>query len=312
MGACVGAGQQLGSARRQRPQRPLRCAARLAAPGAGEISRGAAPRFPGGGDPGLGQDDVRAAGGRRTARPARRRAGHRRGAHRAPQGAVGAGRGAARPGAGPAVLQQQPADRAGVPRRDGDLRSGRRAPHAAPGAHRAAQDAGHLRRDPSRRRRQDVGRCHPRGVRRRHPPARVDGHAVSQRRQPHPVRAVRGRTRRGAPLAGRPHLRLSRGAGRRRGPAGGLSGLLRGGTLARQRRRGARGAAGRAAVGRADRPGLAHRAGPGRGMDARGHRGRRSTAAPAACPHSRRRRHDHRLRPGRGPRLRDPADRDHV
>ena len=63
-----------------------------------------------------------------------------------------------------------------------------------------------------------------------------------------------------AALAGRPHLRLRRGAGRRRGPAGGVPGLLRRGALARQRGRGTRRPARRAAERRADRPGLAHRA----------------------------------------------------
>ena len=57
----------------------------------------------------------------------------------------------ARPCPGPEILQHQPADLAGVPRRDGHLRPGRVASDAAPGAHRAAQDPGHLRRDPPRR-----------------------------------------------------------------------------------------------------------------------------------------------------------------
>ena len=73
-------------------------------------------------------------------------------------------------------------------------------------------------------------------------------------------------------LAGRPHLRLRRGAGRRRGPAGGVHGLLGRGALARQRRRGTRGTPRRAAQRRADRPRMAHRAEPGRRVDARGDR----------------------------------------
>ncbi len=41
-------------------------------------------------------------------------------------------------------------------------------------------------------------------------------------------------------VAGRPHLRLRGGTGRRRGPPGGVPRLLRGGTVARQRGRGTR------------------------------------------------------------------------
>ena len=112
-------------------------------------------------------------------------------------------------------------------------------------------------------------------------------------------------------LAGRPHLRLRRRAGRRRGPAGGVHGLLGRGAVARQRGRGTRRAAGRAAQRRADRTGLAHRAQPGRRMDARGDRGRRHPAAAEAPARARRRRHDHRLRPDRRPRLRRAADHAH-
>ena len=59
------------------------------------------------------------------------------------------------------------------------------------------------------------------------------------------------------------------------------------GALAGQRRRGARRTAGRAAVRRADRTGVAHGAGPRRRMDARGDRRGRSAAAPdcaRTCP----------------------------
>ena len=66
----------------------------------------------------------------------------------------------------------------------------------APGAHRAAQDPGRLRRDPPRRRCQDLGRRHPRSLQRRHPPTCLDGHPISQRRQPHPVRQLRAGRRR--------------------------------------------------------------------------------------------------------------------
>ena len=120
-----------------------------------------------------------------------------------------------------------------------------------------------------------------------------------------PVRHLRARRRRPDALAGRPHLRLRRGAGRRRGPAGGVPGLLGRGAMARQRGRGTRGTPRRAAERRADRPRLAHRAEPGRRVDARGAAGRRHPAHPAARRRrARRGRHGHRLRPDRRPRLR--------
>ena len=144
--------------------------------------------------------------------------------------------------AGPEVLQLQRADVVGVPRRGRHLRPGRQPPDPSPRAHREPQDAGDLRRDPPRRRRQELGRGHPRGLRRCDPAAGADRHAVPQRRQRHPVCHLRARTRDGLhALPGRPHLRLRRGAGRRRGAAGGVHGLLGRGALARQRRRGALG-----------------------------------------------------------------------
>ena len=157
----------------------------------------------------------------------------------------------------------------GVPRRRRHLRPGGQPSGPAPGPHREPQDPGRLRRDPPRRRREELGRGDPRGVRRRDAPARADRHAVPQRRQPDPVRHLRARPRRARALAGRPHLRLLRRAGRRRRAAGGVPGLLRRVALAGQRRRGARRPPRRTAERRADRPRLAHRAQPGGRMDAR-------------------------------------------
>ena len=114
----------------------------------------------------------------------------------------------------------------GVPRRRRHLRPGGQPPEAPPGAHREPPHARRLRRDPPRRRREELGRGDPRGVRRRHAPAVADRHAVPQRRQPDPVRQLRARRRRPDALAGRPHLRLRRRAGRRRRAAGGVPGLL--------------------------------------------------------------------------------------
>ncbi len=84
------------------------------------------------------------------------------------------------------------------------------------------------------------------------------------------------------------------------------------GAVARQRGRGTCGTPRRAAHRRADRPRVAHRAEPGRRVDARG-------ASPPPTPGcSQLRQHvpdaggdGHRLRPDRRPRLRGPADQDH-
>ncbi len=54
----------------------------------------------------------------------------------------------------------------------------------------------------------------------------ADRHAVPQRRQSDPLRQLRARRRRPDALAGRPHLRLQRRIGRRRGPARGVPRLL--------------------------------------------------------------------------------------
>ena len=86
------------------------------------------------------------------------------------------------------------ADVVGVPRRRRHLRPGGQPPDPAPGAHREPPHAGGLRRDPPRRRREELGRGHPRGVRRRDPTAGADRHAVPQRRQPDPVRHLRSPT----------------------------------------------------------------------------------------------------------------------
>ena len=85
-----------------------------------------------------------------------------------------------------------------VPRRRRHLCPGGQPPGPPPGAHREPQDAGRVRRDPPRRRRQELGRGHPRGVRRRDAQAVADRHAVPQRRQRHPVRHLRARPRRAA------------------------------------------------------------------------------------------------------------------
>ena len=149
-GGVVGAGRCSTHVRRFRsPRRPG--VTRLAAACAGQIPDGGAPRFSRGGHPGRRQDDVRAAHRQRAAGRAHRRSRHDRGAYRAPQDPVGAGRRSPRHRPGPEVLQLQLADILRVPRGRRHLRPGSQPPDPAPGAHREPQDAGRLRRDPPRR-----------------------------------------------------------------------------------------------------------------------------------------------------------------
>ena len=227
-GSCVSAGPSYGFTARRR--------AGAGTPAAGLAAQRAGP-LPGRGPAGLPrgrharrrQDDLRAAGGRRAAAPTGCRRGHRGHAHRAPQAPVGAGRGAR--SASRIDPDFRNADRAAPPRTSPASRSPtprRGAPAAAPGPHREPAHAGHPRRGAPRRATPAVlGRRGPGGVRAGRPPADADRHAVPQRRQPDPVRRLRARRRRCAAQPGRPLLRLRRGAGRRRGPAGGLPGLLR-------------------------------------------------------------------------------------
>ena len=112
------------------------------------------------------------------------------------------------------------------------------------------------------------------------------------------------RWRRSAALASRPHLRLHRRAGRRRGAAGGVPGVFRRDPVAGQRGCGIRGAARRARYRRTHRTRLAHRVGPGRRVDAcRRDRGRHPAPAAARGRGTGRRRHDHRFRSAGCPRL---------
>ena len=190
------------------------------------------------------------------------------------------------------------------------LRPGGQQAAAAPRPHRGRADAGHPRRGPPRRRQPVLGRRDPRGVRARHPAALPDRHAVPLRHQPHPVRHLRRGPRRHPPLLGRLHLRLRRGAARRRRAAGALPGLRRRDALAHQGRRRGRRPARRAADQGPHRPGLAHGARPQGRVDP-GRAGRRRPPAHRGTPRrARRGRPGHRHRPDPGPRLRqDPARR---
>ena len=225
----------------------------------------AAPaRLPRGRDARRRQDDVRAVGRRRAARPPDRRPDHGRRADRAPQDPVGRGRRPGRHPDRPDVLRRQGQDLAGLRRHRGDLRRRRGQPAGDADPHRAVQDAGDPRRGAPRRRRAVVGRGRPRGVRAGRPPARADRHAVPLRRQPDPVRHLRARRRRRAALGRRLHLRLRARAGRPRRPAGAVHGLLRRDAVAHPRRRRDRRPARRAADQGPHRAGAAHRARPGR------------------------------------------------
>ncbi len=141
-------------------------AARLADGGDRRSTSTRAPRdFLAVATPGRRQDDVRAVGRRRAARPPDRRPDHRRRADRAPQAPVGRGGRPGRHPDRPGVLRRQGQDLAGLRRHRGHLRRRRGQPARAADPHRAVQDAGDPRRGAPRRRRAVVGRGRARGVR---------------------------------------------------------------------------------------------------------------------------------------------------
>ena len=112
-------------------------------------------------------------------------------------------------------------------------------------------------------------------------------------------------------LGARLHLRLRARAGRPRGAAGAVHGLLRRHAVAHPRRRRGRGAPGRAVDQGPVRAGAAHRARSGRRLDGRRARGRRPAALRGTPARARRRWAGDRDRPGRRPRLRLAAEADH-
>ncbi len=107
------------------------------------------------------------------------------------------------------------------------------------------------------------------------------------------------------------HLRLRARAGRPRGAAGAVHGLLRRHAVAHPGRRRGGGAAGRAADQGPVGAGAAHRTRPGRRLDGRRARGRRPAALRGTPARARRRWAGDRDRPGRRPRLRLAAEADH-
>ena len=197
--------------------------------------------------------------------------------------------------------------RLALQRRRPDLRAGRRQPQPPPRPHRRPTDPGRPRRDPPRRGRPELGRGHPRGLHPGPPPPGPDRHPLPLRRRPHPLRALRRRGRRDQALPGRLLLRLRRRPARRRRAPRHVPELLRADALAHPHRRGGRRPPGRAADQGHAGPGLAHRPGPGGGVDPRGAGRRRPAPDRGPPPDARRRGPRHRLRPGPGPRLRGPA-----
>ena len=142
----------------------------------------------------------------------------------------------------PEVQQFVGADVVGVPRRRRHLRPSGQPPDPAPGAHREPPHARRVRRDPPRRRREELGRGDPRGVRRCDATPRSHRHPVPQRRRRDPVRHLRAR---------RPTGLMRSQADHTYGYAEALAdGVVRpvvflaysGEPLAQQRRRGTRGA----------------------------------------------------------------------
>ena len=145
-----------------------------------------------------------------------------------------------------------------------------------------------------------------------HPAAGADRHAVPLRHQPDPVRHLRARRRRRPALASadytygyahaladhvvRPVLFMAySGEMQWRTRAGDEIAARLGEPLTKD----------------LHRPGAAHRARPARVVDAGGAGGRRPAALRGTPPRARRRRPGHRHRPGLGPRLRQAAAADH-
>ena len=140
-----------------------------------------APRLPVRGHPRGGQDDLRAA-----CRPSA--AAHpdretRRGGdpHRAPQDAVGRCRGPGRYSPGSGHRRGEAGTLQAVRRIGGDLRGGFPACLRLRGTVQPGFHAGDLRRDPSRGRHQELGRRHPAGFLRGHPPPGTNRHPVPLR-----------------------------------------------------------------------------------------------------------------------------------
>ena len=209
------------------------------------------------------------------------------------------GRGAGRHPARRRVPQRRRALLGRLPRRRGHLRPGRHGAAGAPPAHDDPAHAGDPRRDPPRRRLAVLGRRGQGRVRAGRAPADADRHAVPLRRQPDPVRRRTSAAATGC---------CGPGPTRVYGYADALrDGVVRpviflaysGETRWRTTRRRRAGRPPRRADDPGpDRPGLAHRAGPDRRLDAAGAAGRRRPAAgQAGRRHARRRRPGDRQRP---------------
>ena len=149
---------------------------------------------------------------------------------------------------------------------------------AARAAHGEPADAGHLRRDPPRRRRAVLGRRGQGGVRAGPAAARADRDAVQVGREPDSFRDLCAGGRRVQAVGVRLRVRVRSRAGRRRGAAGDLPRLLRRDALADAGGRRDHGHAGHADDEGPDRAGVADRARPVGGVDQPGARGRRQAA----------------------------------
>ena len=171
-----------------------------------------------------------------------RRPGHRRGADRTPQDSVGAGRGPASASRWTRSSPTHPrrrrrsttASSSPTPRSPATRRGIGCAPRTAARWWSSTRSTTAATRRAGARRSARRSTTPPAASRSPGTPFRSDDSAI-------PFVTYAARRRRTPALAGRPHLRLRRSAGRRRGAPGGVPGLLRRGALARQRRRGARG-----------------------------------------------------------------------
>ena len=114
------------------------------------------------------------------------------------------------------VLQLELPDLGRLPRRRGHLCPGGQPSHSGTGCAPRTARLRRLRRDPPRRRREKLGRCHPGSLRRRDPPTALTGTPFRSDDSAIPfVTYEMGPD--GFVAPGRPHLRLLRRVGRRRG-----------------------------------------------------------------------------------------------
>ena len=259
----------------------------MAGGGARALPRDRAARLPRGRDTRRRQDHVRAAHRHRAHRAPHRRPRDRGRTDGSPQAAVGGCRAPGRAAPQSRLQQRGCVGWAAVPRGRGHVRAGGGAGIPAPADHRECSHARDPRRGAPRRRRAELGRRDPRGVRAGRAAAVADRHAVPQRHGADPVRRVRAE-RQGHPhLAHRLQLRLRARPGRRRRAPRDLHVVRGQDALAHEDGRRARGSARPAGHEGCHGAGLAHRAVARGRVDARRDPRGRTAGSPRCATTSR-------------------------